>query len=213
MKQLRQNGCHALWTKKLHTLLILSFALALFSCSKEGTPAPAAVTSLKITVKEGFLPLSGATVRLYLSQEDLLNATGQVGSTKITDAKGEVTFTDLSPLKYYWKVDAGCKSNINSEVTSTAALSRGLTNTATVQVAPTGTLRVVNNTSNPYDVYANGILVIDDLPGGTSRSLLSAPTGNWNIRVVQQSGYLFSPTERTFTGTLLCGATLTATIP
>jgi len=39
------------------------------------------------------------------------------------------------------------------------------------------------------------------------------PTGSYSIRVLQLSGYVFTPTDQTYTGTLSCGQTMTTTFP
>ena len=48
--------------------------------------------------------------------------------------------------------------------------------------------------------------------GNTSYALI-APTAAYSIKVVQVSGYAVYPTEKTFSGTLTCGSTLTTTFP
>jgi hypothetical protein len=39
------------------------------------------------------------------------------------------------------------------------------------------------------------------------------PTANYTIRILQVSGYVFEPTDRTYTGSVTCGGTLVATFP
>ena len=193
-------------------MLTLALVLTFTSCKKESTPPPPPSTSLKITVKDGRgLTTASAIVKLYLSQQDLLNDVNQVGGSKVTDMNGVVTFTDLSPVKYYWKIESGCQNNLNGVVSSPSPLTSGVINTVIVELSETGTLRMVNNSNYPFNVYANGILVIDNMPGKSSRNLTSAPTGSWNIRVVQQSGFALYPTDKTYTGSLSCGAILTTT--
>ena len=157
-----------------HPLLLIAFAVSLFSCSKKDTPPPS--TSLQITVADDITPAIGATVTLYASQKDLLSGSGAL-SSKRTDASGRATFSGLSELKYYFKAEAGCKNNLNGVVSSASPLGKGIVNTAVVKITPTGTLNLTNTSSHPYDVYATGIMGLDNMPGGTSQNLRSAPTG------------------------------------
>lgn len=75
-----------------------------------------------------------------------------------------------------------------------------------------GALVFKNVSSNLYRVYVNGSQVVE-LPGGLSYKLAYKPTGAYSIRVLQLNGYIVSPTDQTFTGTLTCGGSLTTTFP
>lgn len=66
---------------------------------------------------------------------------------------------------------------------------------------PKGIISLVNNSQNPYDVYVNGALVVNDMPGNSWKDI-TKPTGTYSVRVVQVSGYLVYPTDLTFDGSL-----------
>jgi hypothetical protein len=54
--------------------------------------------------------------------------------------------------------------------------------------------------SNPYNCYVNG--TYKGRVGGNQNLEVTAPTGNITVKTVQVSGYLFSPSEFTGSGTL-----------
>lgn len=61
---------------------------------------------------------------------------------------------------------------------------------------------VLNNLSaNYYSVYVNGVLTVT-LKGYTDTLLTNKPNGNYNFRVVQVTGYLITPTDKTFQQTV-----------
>jgi hypothetical protein len=79
-------------------------------------------------------------------------------------------------------------------------------------VTPTGSIMLVNNSENPYDVYVNGQLEVDNMPGNSARQL-SKPVGSYAVRVVQVSGYLLYATDITYNGTLEDKDTLVVSFP
>ena len=78
---------------------------------------------------------------------------------------------------------------------------------------PTGSIMLVNNSSNPYDVFVNGKLEIDDMPGGSARELSAKAVGYYSVHVVQVSGYVFYPTELTYSGNVSDQSTLVVSFP
>lgn len=173
----------------------------------------AAPTSLEITVKDNLgNAVSGASVKLYSSVTDWTNGTNQILTTLTTDAAGVVKFSPLSAIKYYWYVSSGCKNNSYGSNTTTNALTANTNNTVTTIVDGTGTLIINNTSTNPYDVYINNVLQVSSMPGGTSKQF-SAPVGAYIIRVLQKSGYLVFPTDKTYNVNLTCGGTITTTFP
>ncbi|MDD5358553.1 MAG: hypothetical protein PHX80_05360 [Candidatus Nanoarchaeia archaeon] len=74
----------------------------------------------------------------------------------------------------------------------------------------TGSLTFSNISLNPYYLYVNG-----ELKGIVNNvlTLKEMPTGVYTIRVVQESGYLLTPTEKTYTGTLDCAGSLNTVFP
>lgn len=170
-------------------------------------------TSLQITIKDDLgNPVSGATVKLYSTVNDWNNETNQVLTTQSSNASGIVTFSPLSPIKYYWKVVKDCQNNYSGTVTTTNALTANMNNIVTSVLAKTGTLTFKNTSTNPYDVFVNGVLTVSNMAGGTTQSFI-APIGSYSIRVLQKSGYLISPTDKTYVGSISCGTTLTTTFP
>src|SRR5690606_37544384 len=145
--------------------------------------------------------ITGASVKLYSSQTDWSNGTNQVGTTQFSDASGKVKFSDLSSIKYYWLAEKDCKNNVNGGVTTTSALTANVNNTVNVILSSTGTLKFVSTSSNPYRIYINGTAAFD-MNGGTTQYKYYMPTGSYSIRVLQLSGYVFTPTDQTYTGTL-----------
>jgi len=58
----------------------------------------------------------------------------------------------------------------------------------------TGTLVLLSQSNNPYSLYVDGDL-LESLPGNSRREI-TLSTGNHNIRVVQESGFVVFPTEK-----------------
>jgi PKD repeat protein len=170
-------------------------------------------TSLEITVK-GYLGNNapGATVKLYPTQADWVNETNQVLTTQTTDANGVVTFSPLTPTKYFWKVSVGCQNNIFGVITTTSNLTANVKNTVNTVLSQTGTLEFKNNSSNPYEIFINGISTISSLSGGaTSRVIV--PAGPYSIRVLQKSGFVLFPTEQNYNATVACGSNILVSFP
>lgn len=191
--------------------LSLAAIASLTNCSKnDTTPQP---TSLQLTLTdEAGNRVSGATVNLYGSQTDWDNGTNTLG-TQFSDVNGIVTFSGLQSQKYYWFAQKDCKNNIMGASQTAYPLTSNTKNTSITVLASTGTLAFNNTSSNPYHVYVNGQFQMD-LNGGASYKLMLMPLGNYSMRVVQVSGYAFTPTDETFTGNLSsCGGTLTTTFP
>jgi hypothetical protein len=190
------------------TLFLLLFGgiLIITNCKKDNPP-----TALQITVTDNLgSPSVGATATLYPSQSDLNNKTNPV-SSNVTDASGKVTFTNLAAQQYYWFIENSCLNNANGAET-TSALTPNVTTTTTTVLSQTGTLKYVNNSTDPYQVFINGTLRFT-AAGGQSYIDNYIPVGSYTIRVLQVSGYAVYPTDESFTGTLSCGATLTTTFP
>jgi hypothetical protein len=64
----------------------------------------------------------------------------------------------------------------------------------------------------PYDIYINSVLQVSSMAGGTSRQFTGA-VGTYIIRVVQKSGFVLFPTDKSYTANLTCGGTVTTTFP
>ncbi|MEI6823497.1 MAG: PKD domain-containing protein [Bacteroidota bacterium] len=170
-------------------------------------------TRLQLNLKDNIgNVVSGATVKLYASLSDWTNGTNQVGTTQISDAAGNVMFSNLSSTYYYWFAENGCSNNANSGNTTSNPLNANVINYGSTILSSTGTLKFVNTSTNPYHVYINGVLSFD-MNGGTTKYKYYVPIGYYTLRVLQISGYVLYPTDETFTGTISCGTTLTTTYP
>lgn len=188
------------------------FVATIIGCSKNSDSPAQQKTVLKITVTDGGSIVPGATVKLYTSLTDFQNGTN-VNLSGVTDNTGVATFTDVAAINYYFYVQNGCKDNYNGQVGTTSPVTANIVNYAAVSLSSVGTLKISNTSANPYKVYVNGNLTISSLPGNSVFTLTESPAGNYTIRVVQISGYVLTPTDKTFTGVLTCGGTLTTTFP
>ena len=200
--------------KKILFIATICFGLlTINACKKSEPPAPPQPTSLELNLKDALgNPVSGASVELYSSLIDWNNSTNQVGSTQISSASGKVSFTNLQSINYYFHAEKGCTDNVNGATNTASPLTANIINVSTIVLSSTGTLKFINTSSNPYRVYINGTIAFD-MNGGTTASVDYKPIGLYTLRVLQLSGYLISPTDRTYTGTLSCGATLQTTFP
>jgi len=182
---------------------------ALFSCSKTssgGSDTPAG-TALQITVSDAGGVLPGASVTLYPSQTSLQYQTNAIASLP-TNSSGVATFSNLQPEQYYWLALDGCEAG-----TGTIIASSNVTTHASTGLLSTGTLVFTNTSSNPYEVKVNGVVAYPSLAGGVTETLVYQLAEAYSIEVIQISGYVLYPTDKTYTGTLGCGATLTTTFP
>lgn len=74
-----------------------------------------------------------------------------------------------------------------------------------------GTIRFVNNSSNPYTVSVSGYNSF--VLGGNKWTEKKYDKGSYVIHVKQNSGYLFYPTEENYTVRLGCGDEATCSFP
>ncbi len=97
---------------KSKLLLLISIVLFLTGClKKEYLLAP---PQLKLIVKDNSsTKISGATVTLYDSEEDLLSDK-QIINFGLTDSTGVIVFVDLQETIYYFKIEKGEKNNLES---------------------------------------------------------------------------------------------------
>jgi hypothetical protein len=194
--------------KHILVLMVIIGLVIVNSCKKEPTP-----TTLELSIIDEFGNIvSGASVELYSSETDWNNASNQIGTTLTSNALGKVRFNTVSNIKYYWFVEKDCKNNVNGTITSTSALTANINNTFNVIITSTGTLKFVSTSNYPYRIYINGVVAFE-MNGGTTHYEYYMPIGSYSIRVLQLSGYVISPTDLTYTGTLNCGSTLLTTFP
>jgi hypothetical protein len=190
---------------KLSSSLIVLFVLVFTGCNKDDTSLS---TSLKIRVidRQGN-SISGVAVKLYSALEDLEHDEKQTGLTQTSDTTGEVMFDNLQELKYYWLAEKGCTNNINGIIT-TDILELNKTRTVTSTLIETGTLELINQSSNQYQVYVNGSLLLtaDPLYSCTYQYV---PAGSYSIITSQVGG----STNKTYNGNINCGSTFSVTYP
>lgn len=85
-------------------------------------------------------------------------------------------------------VGIGCK-NKNDEQ---------LIKTMNTIVYSTGTIQVINNTSDPYKIVINGISSDNFTLDSNSYAERRVKVGNYSVKATQKSGYFFYPTEYTW---------------
>jgi len=199
-------------TKMKKTAVLIAFFALLSSCSKNSI-SPPPTTSLEITLKDELgNPVLGGIVKLYGSENDYLNETGQIQGSKTSNSSGVVLFDNLSSIKYYFSANKDCLTNAFGGVATASALTANNKNSTTCILTKSGTLKITKNSSSLYDIYINGVLEIQNMAGGTTTSF-KAGVGTYNIRVLQKTGFILIPTDKTYSGTITCGSTLTCIFP
>ena len=201
--------------KKISVLLfvVLAFATTFSSCTKKEEEIKPDPTRLQITVRDELgNAVAGSAVKLYASETDWENETNQIGNTQISDASGNVTFSDLSAIKYYWFAEKDCKNNYHGSATVSNALASNVTTTVNTVLSSTGTIQLQNNSTNPYTIFINNEEILN-MNGNSSQSIYYVANGSYSIRVLQKSGYAVYPTDETYTGTITCGKTLQVIFP
>lgn len=190
--------------KKLSYLLFAT-VLLFASCSKDKEDEPKVQpTSLEIKVYNNNNVVSGATVQLYANQTDCLTKTNIIKSN-YTDANGIASFTNLKPIQYFYRVEKDCMNNVFESNTTTNYLTANVKNTLSISISSKGNLKINNLYTNPYKLYINSVFVTN-INANTYYSISNIPIGNYTIRMLQISGYLFYPTDETKTATVTCGS-------
>jgi hypothetical protein len=87
-----------------------------------------------------------------------------------------------------------------------------LTNSCTKDSNSNGMILLSNLSSNWYSVYVNGALTCN-LKAYSDTTLKSKPVGVYYVRVLQITGYLLTPTDKTYTVTLSGGDIATVEFP
>lgn len=162
-------------------------------------------------------PISGATVTLYNNLNDFNNFTNPVAST-ITNASGYFNFSsntsNISTVAYYYYISNGCKDNINNATHFLAPLVANTLNTYNnIILTSKGTIKLVNSSTNPYEIYIDGVYK-GFLNGGYYWNFPYETVASHTVRVLQKSGYLVFPTDKTFIVTITgCGNIQTVNFP
>lgn len=190
---------------------IISIALALvvlMACKKDVVEPTVESTSLKITVLDDTgNKISNASVKLFETENDYLSETNQVSNTMTTNSSGEVLFDNLSNKKYYWHIEKDCLNNVNTSYTSASVLQLNKVNTINTIVKENGDLEIVNTTSDTYKVYINNE-ELGDISGNSTEYLYYIDNGTYSIQIIQQDGYILTPTNVTSTFNISCGVNI-----
>src|SRR4051812_16273301 len=143
----------------IQPLALIAMSLLFANCTKkDATPTLPEPTALQITaIDNAGIKVSGATISLYNSQASFLAESGAI-ATQTTDANGKATFSNLASQKYWFLIKKDCANNVHSSTSTASAITANATSSVTAQLAATGTLRLVNSSSNPYRVYVNGVV-------------------------------------------------------
>lgn len=185
----------------LFTAAIMFFSI--ISCKKDHIS-----TTLEIrVVDEQGIYIDGASVKLYKTQSDMENDTNQFGKTLMTDVNGKVSFSNLGPDIYYWYAEKGCQNNVNG-ISTTPALDLNVTRVVTTTLTGTGTLKLINQSQSQYQVYLNGYPLLTADPGA-SYTYIYVPADTYYLEAVQVNG----TGDKTYSGAITCGSTLTFTFP
>jgi hypothetical protein len=95
----------------LRTVFIL-FIFTLLAATSHTLQAQILTTKLQVTVRDDLGNLvEGASIRLFLTEEDYTKEQNQAGKTVKTDAKGRASFDNLEPKVYYIIVEKGDMDN------------------------------------------------------------------------------------------------------
>ncbi len=198
--------------KKIITLIVIALSLGLSSCSKDDLGVEVK-TYLDIYVKDNLgNPVQGAEVKLYSSETDWKNGSNQVGAAQYSNAEGKAVFEGVSNIKYYWLATKDCNNNVNGSVTTASPLNKGERNSVNTILTSTGNMRLNSTSSNPYRIYINGNAVLD-MQGGSVQYWNYLPVGTYTVRVLQLSGYVLYPTDKTYSVNITCGYTTAVTFP
>lgn len=101
---------------------------------------------------------------------------------------------------------ASCKKSDSNNVTPGGGSGGGGGTTVT-----TGTIQFVNNSTNPYKCYISGTLVAV-LSGGYNQTFTKA-FGTYSCEVIQSSGYVLYPTDKTYSATVSASANAVISFP
>jgi hypothetical protein len=194
--------------KKSFFMFLLFAGVTIFTSCKKEEAAP----SLELTVRDNLgNAVSGATLKLFKSENDLINFTNQVGSTKTTDGSGKIKIENLEEIKYYFFAEKDCYNNYRGGNYLVDPLKKNQNTTADIVISKTGTLKVMNNSAHPYKIYINGAEETQ-IPAGNYYEKKYMAIGSYVIRYVQVSGFTSTPIDADNSGTLDCGGTFTTTI-
>jgi len=161
-------------------LLIFLLSISLLTrCSKNQNNQS---TRLRIDVAdESGNVVSGATVRIYQSSND-------PGITGITDDKGVVLFSNLSPEIYLFDAAKGCKNNRNDLSVLTSPLVPNAIIYIHTDLSENGVLQIINSST---DSFTASIKVLNrkfavEVPGHDS-TIIYPDTGPGTLHTENES--------------------------
>jgi len=89
--------------KKHNIIVVLAMLISLLSCTKEEYVKPAPQLQLSV-ISKYLAPVSGASVTLYNSEDDLNQHSNPI-STLQSDEAGQVLFENLEEQRYFFYVE------------------------------------------------------------------------------------------------------------
>ena len=103
--------------------------------------------------------IPGVPVKLYRNKAD-------TGITQVVDSTGNVLFTELDPVLYYWLAEKGCSTNLASQFSLNRPLVPGAVHYGYSVLAPTGILKIINTSTDRYKVFDSvaTFTVVKDTP-------------------------------------------------
>lgn len=190
---------------KLSWFAVAALLFLFAACTKDNQSSTTSLTVRLIDEKGN--SLKGVSVQLYVSSYDMELQQNQDRITQVSDSTGEVTFTGMEAARYYWFAEKGCMNNV-SGVTTTDKLVIGRSRIVTSTLSETGSLDLKNTSSNQYEVFLDGSLLLtaDGLYECTYKYVSA---GTYTIMVSQVGG----STTKSYMAEISCGNTLTISYP
>lgn len=163
-------------------------------------------TKLRLTVidDQGNL-VSGALVKLYLTEENLENDVG-ITNQGVTGGDGVIIFNDVFNQVYFFSINAGCLSN-NIYDSRALSLQFDEIHDLTFQIYEVSSIVLKNKSTHPFSIQIPQLKQMT-MKGGTTLELTrKILVGKIKFRVVQLSGYTSNPIEITYDRVTVCDGT------
>jgi hypothetical protein len=75
----------------------------------------------------------------------------------------------------------------------------------------TGGIQLFNNSDYPYQISVNGKAVMN--LDGKKSTVITEESGYYTVRVLQVNGYVLYPTDKTYSGNVICNNNLVISFP